>query len=474
MKYTLLNDKTIKASFMVFSILLAMIAIVKMVFSLFMLDINADAAYYLGVSRLILEGNMPFIDFPPGYTPLSFYIMAVPIAVFGTSFTIALVCLYLLHIANSGIIYKIIRQNNGDKLMASYFSVLSLLLCLGTDGYRYVLEPFVLFFGLLALYILKKGGFKWIVLSGFLCFCSFWSKQYGLGFICLAISALLLEGGMNKTFFFKSAYLMMGFFVGMVLFVLFFLVQGVDPLSLLSLSGSSYERDGISGLIGGGFSLLITVPLLLVAIITMFTKLKDARNISLLIVSFFGVFGFMLQCYVRFYAHYLMLAMPFAVLMLYACFDAFKSEKLKKIYTILLLLSTLIPFYFASKSVVAVIEENAREKQEVSAKAISDIVPNGSKDVYCAMDLLPFMHLNTYDPPLIRKYGMSNGFVRDSDEAAELIHAAYYCMISERDFEKKNKYTPEVLNCLKERFDMRKIEGKDPKETYYIYVRKEK
>ena len=457
---------------MVFSILLAMIAIVKMVFSLFMLDINADAAYYLGVSRLILEGNMPFVDFPPGYTPLSFYIMAAPIAVFGTSFTIALVCLYLLHIANTGIIYKIIRQNNGDKLMASYFSVLSLLLCLGTDGCRYVLEPFVLFFGLLALYILKKGGFKWIVLSGFLCFCSFWSKQYGLGFFCLAIAALLLEGGMNKTFFKKSAYLMMGFFVGMVLFVLFFLVQGVDPLSLLSLSGSSYERDGISGLIGGWISLLITVPLLLVAIITMFAKLKDARNISLLIVSFFGVFGFMLQCYVRFYAHYLMLVMPFAVIMLYACFDAFKSEKLKKIYIILLLFSMVIPLFFASKSIIAIVSENAREKQVISAKAIAEIVPKESKDVYCAMDLLPIMHLNTYNPPLIGKYGMSNGFVRESESVYEMIKASSFCMISERDLEKKNKYTSDVLNCLNNQFDVRKIEGKAPKDTYNIYVRK--
>lgn len=451
---------------------LTVIAVLKMTTSLQFSGVNFDASYYLGVSRLILEGKIPFVDFSPGYTPLSFYIMAIPIAIFGKSFTTALSVLYIFYIVNTYILYKIIKQHSGTKLISLYCSILSLVLCLGTGGNGYILEPFVLFFGLSALYVLKKGTLKWIIISGFLCFCSFWSKQYGLGFICLAIAALFLEEGMEKSFLSKVVYLLMGFFGGMVLFVMFFFLQGVDFLSLLSLSGNSYERDGIVGLIGGWISLFITLPLLMVALLVMIVKIQKAMKLSLMAVSFLGVFGFMLQCYVRFYAHYLMLAMPFAVLMLYACANAFNNEKLKNVYMVLLFLSSVIPIYFASKSIMAVLVENAQEKQKISAKVIEEHVPRGSKDVFCAMDLLPYMHLNTYTPPLIKKYGMSNGFVRKSKEVSEMVKASTYCMISERDFEKKKKYTEDICKYLDSHFFKIKIEGLTPQETYYIYVRK--
>jgi hypothetical protein len=198
---TLFIDKRVgRFLFVSMTVILAIIAVAKIGLSLFRIEVNADAAFYLGVSRLILEGNLPFVDFPPGYTPLSFYVMSVPIALFGTSFTIALLFLYIFHLANAGIVYKIVRQYSSDKLIAAFCSVFSLVLCLGADGCRYILEPFVLFFGLSALCVLKRIGLKWIVISGFFCFCSFWSKQYGFGFICLAVAFLFLEEGCSKAF----------------------------------------------------------------------------------------------------------------------------------------------------------------------------------------------------------------------------------------------------------------------------------
>ena len=470
---TFFIDKRVgKFLFVSMTVFLAIIAVAKIGLSLFRIEVNADAAFYLGVSRLILEGNLPFVDFPPIYTPLSFYMMSVPIALFGTSFTIALLFFYLLHLANAGIVYKIVRQYSCDKLQAAFCSIFSLLLCLGSDGCRYILEPFVLFFGLSALYVLKREKLKWIIISGFFCFCSFWSKQYGLGFICLAVAFLFLEEGCSKTFVRKLCYLLMGFIVGMAIFVLFFLLQGVEPLALLGLSGSDYRRVGIPGLIGGWTSLFIKLPLLMVAIMVMIVKLKNFRKISLLFFSFLAVSGFMLQCYVRFYAHYLILAMPFCVLMLFACMDAIKSIKWKNIYTVLLLLAPVIPIYFASKSMMSLIGDNTRVKQEICAKSLSNIVPVGSKDVYCSMDLLPIMHLNTYNPPLVSKFGMSNGFIEEAEGTSELIHAASYCIISERDLKRTKRYTTEICDYLNKNFDKTQIEGIASANEYFIYVRK--
>ena len=133
-----IEKRIIRTIFVLMTILLAVIAVVRMGISLFRIDVNADAAYYLGVSRLILDGKTPFLDFPPGYTPLSFYIMSVPINIWGTSFSVALLSLYLFHIINAVILYKIVRQNSGNRIIAAFCCVFSLLLCIGTDGCRYI------------------------------------------------------------------------------------------------------------------------------------------------------------------------------------------------------------------------------------------------------------------------------------------------------------------------------------------------
>ena len=472
MNASILDKHNVRVLFYSITILLMTLSIVNMVFAIFMIDVNADAAYYLGASRLILEGQIPFKDFPPGYTPLSFYIMALSGVLLGTSFCTALLTLYLLHIANAFIIYKIVKQYYADNLLAMFCSAFSLLLCLSSDGCRYILEPFVLFFGLLALYVIKKGTSRWTFLSGFLCFCSFWSKQYGLGFIFLAISSIFLEEGFKFSFVRKSLCLIMGFFIAMAIFVFYFFIQGVDPLALMSLSGGSYESDGIYGLIGGWKSLFITLPLLTVATVIIIVKLKQARNISLLIISFMGVFGFMLQFYVRFYRHYMILAMPFCVLMLFACINLFKSNRLKNIYIVLLLLAPVIPIYFTSKGILHITSEDTRKKQVICANAIKQLIPISSKDVYASIDLLPIMHINSYNPPLIAKYGLSNGFVRKAEEAEELIQAASYCMISERDLQKNHKYTSNIIKHLDKEFNKTPIESVESHGIYYIYVRK--
>lgn len=451
-------------------VLLALV-VSKMSLSLYGGTINPDANYYIGVSRFLMDGKVPFLDFHLGYTPLSFYIMCIPFSIFGVSFTTALAVLYLFHIINAFWVYKICCQYSENQWLSVFTAGLSLMLCLICDGGSYVLEPFVLFFGLPAIYILKTESIKKILLSGFLCFCAFWCKQYGLGFICLAMSFLCLYHSIGMPLIGKLIYLLLGFVAGVVIFVTLFRIKGVDPLVMLSLSGGDYRREGMQGFIDAWRTLFIITPLLILPIILVVTGLKEIRKHSLLYISFCGVFGFMLQCYVRFYGHYMILVMPFCVLMLFACVKAFPSLRYRNIFFILLLLAPVIPTYFTIKDIVGLLNNDGRAIQEQSAHMIEKLIPKGADGVFASSDMLPVVLLNTYNPPLEQKFGLSNGFVTNPDEVYEMIQASSYCIISENRLE-TSQFSIAARDYLENEFDMKVLTSPDSQARYLIYFNK--
>ena len=461
MKYRLLF-------FRIWVVVLLCLVLGKISLSLYGGAINPDANYYIGVSRFLMEGKVPFSDFQLGYTPLSFYIMCIPFSIFGNSFTTALAVLYLFHIVNAFWVYKICCQYSASQWLSAFTAILSLMLCLTCDGSSYVLEPFVLFFGLPAIYLLKSENIKKIILSGFLCFCAFWSKQYGLGFICLAMVLLCLYHSMRMLLIRKLLYLLLGFLAGSVVFVALFWIQGVDPLAMLSLTGSEYRRDGLLSLNEAWRNLLITIPLLTLPIIMVVIKLKEFRKHPLLYISFLGVFGFMLQCYVRFYAHYMILVMPFCALMMSACVNAFSTLRYKKFYILLLLLTPVIPSYFAMKENIGLFINDGRSIQVQSAHMIERIIPRGSDNVFASSDMLPVVLLNSYNPPMYRKYGLSNGFVTNPDEVFEMIKESSFCIINKN----RLKFSQDAGNYLAKEFELIILDSPDHLTQYLIYKKK--
>ena len=457
--------------FKIWIIVLLVLVMSKMCFSLCGGAINPDANYYIGASRFLMEGKIPFLDFQLGYTPLSFYIMCIPLSMFGVSFTTALAVLYLFHIVNAFWVYKICCQYSTNLWLSIFIAVLSLILALICDGGSYVLEPFVLFFGLPALYLIKDGSIKKIVLSGFLCFCAFWCKQYGLGFICLAMVYLCLYHSIGMPLIRKLIYLLLGFIAGLVVFVVLLWLQGVDPLMMLSLSGNDYQREGIQGFIDAWHTLLIIIPLLVLPIIMVVIGLKDMRKNPLLYISFCGVFGFMLQCYVRFYGHYLILVMPFCALILFACVKTFKLLRYRNVFIFLLLFAPVIPMYFTTKDIVGLLNSDGRAIQEQSAHMIEHIIPKGSDDVFASSDMLPIALLNSYNPPLEQKYGLSNGFITNPIEVYEMIQASSYCIISENRLE-TSQFSITARDYLENEFEMKVLTSPDSQARYLIYFNK--
>ena len=450
---------------------LLFLVISRMLISLHKGFMNVDAAYYIDVSRHIMNGEIPFLDFLMEYTPLSFFIMCIPFWIFGTSFRVALAFLYFIQIVNAFLIFKICYHYSKSYYLSVFTAVFSLMLCMLCDGESYVLEPFVLFFGLMALLLLCKDGYVRTIIAGILCFCSFWSKQYGLGFLVVALVQVSLSSDFGKKLLKKQSFLIAGFIIGLLLFVVFHLIQGVDILSMFSLSGSDYRKEGIQGFIDAWRTLFITLPLLLVSVVLMVANFRNPPKNPLLFVAFCGIFVFMLQCYVRFYAHYLILVEPFCVLLLSGGFLAVKSMKIKKIYIYLLVLSTMIPSYFTIKSNMYLLETEDSSVQEEDAEAVKGIIPENSDNVFASSDMLPMMLLNSYNPPLMRKYGLGNGFVIDPQGVEELIQASSYCIISESRLN-TSQFSPEARDYLSREFDLNSITSRDQQARYLIYKKK--
>lgn len=462
---------TISNLMLVLLILIVIVSLTKMGLSIAYIDINADASYYLGVPRVMLEGKTPLNDFPLGYTPMSFYMMMPLESIFGASFVAALVMLFCITLINGLIIYGIALQHSKNIILSGYAAALSLLLLTSLNGCQYELEPYVLLFGLSAVYFLGRERLRYTFVAGFMCFCAFWSKQYGLGFFILGIIYVLSDNGFTLLAVRRLGLLLLGFVLGLAIFLLLFLFSGVDLSLLASLSGSSYEREGIAGLLGAWKLTFIYFPLLLWPILILLLHPKKSVSNPLFITSFCGICGFMLQCYVRFYAHYMLLAIPFCVLIFVATYNLLRIEKIKKLFLILFLTSSAIHLYFSVDYIKGMLAQDKRQYQLETADAIDDFVPDNSSNVYASFDLLPITLINDYNPPLLKKYGFSNGFVREPEEVLEMLQVSDYCIISDRDLQ-KTIYTTEIKEYLDSNFNKSGEVEIAPQVECLIYSRK--
>ena len=453
-------------------ILIVAVSFAKMGLSLIRGDINVDASYYLGVTRVIIEGRTPLNDFPLGYTPLSFYMMIPVVSVFGTSFTAAMIVIFCITLFNALIVYAIALQHSSSKILSGYAAALTLLLLTSLNGCHYILEPFILLYGLSSIYFLGKKKLRYSFVAGLMCFCSFWSKQYGLGFLMLGVVYILSDKGFSRLALNRIGLLLSGFVSGLAIFLLIFILTGVDLSLLDSLSGGSYERDGIAGLLGAWKIVFIYLPFLAIPIILILLHPKQSLHMPLLITSFCGICGFLLQCYVRFYAHYMLLALPFCVLIFVGAYSFLTKEKAKKFFLLIFAASSFIPLYFSVGMIRGLLAEDKRQVQTAIADNIDDYIPDGSSNVYASIDLLPSTLINNYNPPLLEKQGFSNGFVREPEEVLEMLRVSSYCIISDRNLRNKDKYTSEVTNYLESNFNQAGEVEIEPNVNCLVFIRK--
>ena len=452
-------------------VLLSVFVVYSYVVNALYVRINEDSVFYIGASQLLMDGNVPFVDFLPGYTPLSFYLMCVPFWIFGDSYMCAIIVLYLIQFVNAYLIYKILLTQLKSKEWSWLSALLFLLYSLFLDGKYYLLEPFVLLFGLISIKLLLKETKRYLFLVGFLCFCSFWSKQYGLGFICLALFYEVIKHRFSRQTLTNTLLILSGFVVGGILFVGFLLFQGADPSRILTLSGSDYERDGISGLVQAYKFLTIVMPVWILALMVLLFNFRKLSNHRLLFLSIMGFLGFMLPFYVRFYYHYYILALPFLMFIVFLAPTFLSKRTWKKSFVGMVFLSTMIPICYVYSGDKDLNRVRLRVQQENVSDKLSALIPSGEKDVFVSQDLMYSVLLNHYTPPLIKKYGLSNGFVRKAEEVLDMCQHARYCVIGDgkyqgKDFAEVNAYLRDHFKNVTMEYD---YDGS--KKRCFVFVR---
>lgn len=422
--------------------------------------INADASYYVGVTRLLMEGKTPFVDFALSYSPLSFYLMCIPFSIWGPSFNCAIIVLYFVHVVNAFLVYLILHKTSHSKKTAWLGALLFLLYSYVFEGFIYELEPFVVLFGLIALLLLQNKSTISSLFVGVCCACSFFCKQYGLGFVVLAIIYIILKEKHSKSRINAIIVLLLGFLFFSIFFVTCLVIQGVEPLQMLSLSGSDYERNGIRGLLAASYYLIRKLSPLIVAIAVSLLYHKRVIKDYFWIISILGIAGFMLPCYVRFYKHYLLLVLPFIIFVVIHSFHFIEKDIYKKLFVVWIFLSSLIP----SCSMHTIYQElsSFRKNQVLVSKEIANYIPKGETNVFLSLNALYLSLTNSYTPPLLPQYGLSNGFVTKQEEVMDLLKYARYAVIDEVDYNNRPSINNIVVkDYLNKSFDLKIFESKN-------------
>lgn len=439
-----------------------LIILILIAFSYFIspyhVELDPDATCYMGVTRLLLEGESPIFDFNLDYTPLVMYLMCFPVRLFGASYPVGMFTSYLVQFFDAFMVYKISCKYKLSQSQSIVASLWFLLCCLFFGGRQYLLEPFVLSFGLSAVLLAGNKSMFHVTLSGILCFCAFWSKQYGLGFLPLVLLALFREGGNPRTDLSRILVMGCSFFLSALFFFFLLLLPGVQFSELGKFLHNDYVRAGFSGLFESYLSLLTFFPLLVMPVVMLLVKTRILLKDSLFLLSFSGIIVFMMQGWVRYNYHYLMLVVPFAIWLLLASYRHISSSAMRCGFASMLVLMILIPTTVAIRKDFVILTSGRRANREACASEVAKLVPVGSRNVYTSINMLSLTLQNNYLPPCLKEHGMSNGFLMDPSEIFMLLQSADYCIIAKVDFSNEELFPFQLREYLHDKFSISEID----------------
>ena len=438
-----------------------LIVTVPIVLSVFYIPVSPDSSYYLASVERMKEGNMPYIDFSFGYTPLFLYLMSGLKSVFniGINYKVDLMIFYFLEIFVAYLIYKISLQLGIQKFYSFLGSLLFLLILQRIEGNFFLLEIPSVLFGLLSLYITikhtnnnnNKGPSKYFIifLGGIFSSFAFLVKQYGLGFEFLVIFYALLNNATWKTYLFNF----FGFILPILFFVFYFGETFVDVLSGQNYNG--YGNGELNLLIKLSYylkafsNLFIKVfPILLITFgicIYIFKKSFVQQKKNILFLSS-GILGFMIQFMFGPYYHYYIYVIPITILLV---FYVYQITKFPKIYAIILILSVFLNivkvYSFVYKKYIN--DNDDRNKQYALTEELNKIIPPKSTLFIADGPLINQYYLTNLSPPNLQKYGYSFGSYSIL-KIIEQINDADYILVSKNSEETSSE---EVQNVLKNR-----------------------
>lgn len=430
--------------------ILLLIALIPAILAIFFAPIPPDSGYYLSIIEGISKGYDPYSDLNFGYTPLVVYLGAIIKRLFsvGLYYEPYLILHFSIQFATAFLVYKICHILIGDKNRSGFAAILFILMSHWNEGNGFLLETPSLFFGLFSIYlmILNPTKMQSFFLIGFLSSLSFLSKQYGLGFLFLAIINLMInKRGVNSFIF-----VLLGFSIP-VLICLIIWGQKFVPVLYGGGYGTNNELlNRLTGYLINLKELLFNIlPPLLVAMSYSIFKLKNKKDRNLNIFLLFGIFGFMLQFLIAPFPHYYLYVIPFGIIYVFYIYS--KSSQFKIIFGILIALTFCNSFNNTYRKIVyrEYIKKNElKHDQYLLADKILENISENDNLYITEGTLMPQFFLTGILPPNLKTIGYSFGIALSPKTHLEQIKSADYILKYKESYDYFNLSSKESENLL--------------------------
>ncbi len=161
--------------------------------------VNRDGGYYIQNSKMVLNGMHIINDLQLLYTPLIFHSLAFWMKLFGTSYTGILLLLQFVNLANAILMFLLLMRHSVQRVLGFFISLSYFSYVLTIEGRGIYIEPFQIFFVLLAYYIFlkKPDSILRSGVVGFLIGISIMYKQYSLIFLISALVMIFIANRKN-------------------------------------------------------------------------------------------------------------------------------------------------------------------------------------------------------------------------------------------------------------------------------------
>lgn len=409
-------------------IVLGVISILILVVGSFFNRIGCDPAIILVNMERIAEGYIPYKTLHLNYPPILFYsyasfkwLLHIPYGCY--PFYLALHWLYAIGCASC--LYYISRKWGANQSISLFVAWLFFIVTHWVQGNEILFEIPSLFWGLFAICLFYKWEEScpaWQIIVGIVACFSFFTKQFGAGFILLLLWLIITSKSTEK--WKLIGFYLLGYSIPLLIC---FACWGTDIYKSILLNG--YGTDVMDVYYGIDSSLSTKVlrmlnsilylskrilPIIFVAVLLLPIIIKQHFKYRELLLCFFAIGGFSLQFYFVYGGgHYLLYMIPWGILFV-PILTSFPSRWYVQ-YIVIggIVITTALGVYSAFYNRVWKIYlhngKSAYTNEWKMVKNVSDIVQDGETVFIPHFGLCPIYYTANLTPPLLAEIGFAMG-----------------------------------------------------------------